>query len=131
MDRNTVTGIILIFLIFLGFSVYNNQRMGKFFVAEKEYADSLYAAGNYEKARESYIRALNYKPKDQLTIDRVSELNRQLGLGNAQQQPSLQQQIQLPPVRQPCPGLLLTVRPSGCSAAGCQGRMSFTRLRMT
>jgi YidC/Oxa1 family membrane protein insertase len=88
MDRNTVTGIILIFLIFLGFSVYNNQRMGKFFGAEKEYADSLYAAGNYEKAREAYIRALNYKPKDQLTIDRVSELNRQLGLGSTQQQPS-------------------------------------------
>jgi predicted negative regulator of RcsB-dependent stress response len=70
MDRNTVTGIILIFLIFLGFSIYNNQRMSKFFGAEKEYADSLYAAGNYEKAREAYIRELNYKPKDKLTIDR-------------------------------------------------------------
>ena len=88
MDRNTVTGIILIFLIFLGFSLYNNQRMGKFFGNEKELADSLYATGNYEKAREAYIRALNYKPKDQLTIDRVSELNRQLGLGTAQQQPA-------------------------------------------
>ena len=88
MDRNTVTGIILIFLIFLGFSLYNNQRMGKFFGNEKELADSLYATGNYEKAREAYIRALNYKPKDQLTIDRISELNRQLGLGTAQQQPA-------------------------------------------
>jgi len=88
MDRNTVTGIVLIFLIFLGFSLYNNQRMGKFFGNEKELADSLYATGNYEKAREAYIRALNYKPKDQLTIDRVSELNRQLGLGTAQQQPA-------------------------------------------
>jgi len=88
MDRNTVTGIILIFLIFLGFSIYNNQRMSKFFGAEKEYADSLYAAGNYEKAREAYIRALNYKPKDQLTIDRVTELNKQLGLGTTQQQPA-------------------------------------------
>lgn len=88
MDRNTVTGIILIFLIFLGFSLYNNQRMGKFFGAEKEYADSLYAAGNYEKAREAYIRALNYKPKDQLTKDKVTELNKQLGLGITQQQPA-------------------------------------------
>jgi hypothetical protein len=34
MDRNTVTGIILIFLIFLGFSLYNNHRTGKFFEAE-------------------------------------------------------------------------------------------------
>jgi len=85
MDRNTVTGIILIFLIFLGFSLYNNHRMGKFFEAEKEYADSLYAAGNYDLAREAYIRALNYKPKDQPTIQKVTELNKQLGLGSVQQ----------------------------------------------
>ncbi|MRR24488.1 hypothetical protein EG830_16065, partial [bacterium] len=38
--------------------------------------------------REAYIRALNYKPKDQLTIDRVGELNKQLGLGNTLQQPA-------------------------------------------
>jgi len=87
MDRNTITGIILIFLIFLGFSFYNNHRMGKFFGAEKEYADSLYAAGNYDQAREAYIKALNYKPKDQPTIQKVTELNQRLGLGNAKQQP--------------------------------------------
>ncbi len=87
MDRNTITGIILIFLIFLGFSFYNNHRMTKFFGAEIEYADSLYATGNYEEAREAYIRALNYKPKDQITINKVTELNRQLGLTNTQQQP--------------------------------------------
>lgn len=81
MDRNTVTGIILIFLIFLGFSLYNNHRTGKFFEAETEYADSLYAAGNYDEARESYIRALNFKPKDQPTINKVMELNTKLGLG--------------------------------------------------
>lgn len=85
MDRNTVTGIILIFLIFLGFSLYNNHRTGKFFEAETEYADSLYAAGNYDQARESYIRALNFKPKDQPTINKVTELNTRLGLGTASQ----------------------------------------------
>ncbi len=85
MDRNTITGIILIFLIFMGFSLYNSHRMGKFFESEKEYADSLYAAGNYDQAREAYIRALNYKPKDQPTIQKVTDLNKQLGMGNAQQ----------------------------------------------
>jgi YidC/Oxa1 family membrane protein insertase len=85
MDRNTVTGIILIFLIFLGFSLYNNHRTGKFFEAETAYADSLYAAGNYDQARESYIRALNFKPKDQPTINKVTELNTRLGLGTASQ----------------------------------------------
>ncbi len=87
MDKNTITGIVLIFLIFLGFSFYNNQRTGKVFEAETEYADSLYAAGNFNDAREAYIRALGYKPKDQPTIDRVVELNNRLGLGQ-QAQPS-------------------------------------------
>jgi len=81
MDKNTVIGIVLIFLIFLGFSVYNNQRSGKFFKAETEYADSLYAEGDYDEAREAYIRALGYRPKDQTTIARVTELNSKLGLG--------------------------------------------------
>jgi YidC/Oxa1 family membrane protein insertase len=80
MDKNTITGIGLIFLIFIGFSVYNNQRTGKFFKAETEYADSLYRAGNYEDARSAYIRALGYRPKDQATKDRVVELNQKLGL---------------------------------------------------
>jgi YidC/Oxa1 family membrane protein insertase len=80
MDKNTITGIVLIFLIFLGFSFYNNQRTARAFEAETEYADSLYTAGNYDDARESYIRALGYKPKDQPTIDRVVELNNRLGL---------------------------------------------------
>jgi YidC/Oxa1 family membrane protein insertase len=83
MDKNTITGIVLIFLIFLGFSLYNNNRTGKFFKAETEYADSLYTAGNYDQAREAYIRALGYRPKDQQTKDRVVELNSKLGLGTA------------------------------------------------
>ena len=90
MDKNTITGIVLIFLIFLGFSVYNNQRTGKVFEAETEYADSLYAAGNYDDAREAYIRALGYRPKDQTTMDRVIELNNKLGLGTAGAAESIQ-----------------------------------------
>lgn len=88
MDRNTITGIILIFLIFLGFSLYNNQRTGKFFNAETELADSLYATGNYDQAREAYIRALNYRPKDQPTRNKVIELNSKLGLSPEAQQPA-------------------------------------------
>lgn len=80
MDKNTVTGIILIFLIFLGFSFYNNHRAGKFFEAEKHTADSLYNANNFDEAREAYIRALNFRPKDQPTINRVMDLNSRLGI---------------------------------------------------
>ena len=31
MDRNTITGLILIFLVFIGFSIYNNNRLNKGF----------------------------------------------------------------------------------------------------
>jgi YidC/Oxa1 family membrane protein insertase len=87
MDKNTITGIALIFIIFLGFSLYNNQKTKKLFEAETEYADSLYSAGNYDQARESYIRALNLRPKDQATVNRVIELNNKLGQGAQPQQP--------------------------------------------
>lgn len=85
MDKNTITGIVLIFVIFLGFSLYNNHRTGKLFKAETEYADSLYTAGDYDEARDAYIRALGYRPKDQETINRVSELNNRLGLKEQEQ----------------------------------------------
>ncbi len=29
MDKNTITGIILIFAIFIGFSIFNSNRMNK------------------------------------------------------------------------------------------------------
>ena len=75
MDKNSIIGIVLIFLIFFGFSVYNNKRNDKVFKAEVAYADSLYNAGNLTEARNAYITALSYKPKDQRTISRVTELN--------------------------------------------------------
>jgi hypothetical protein len=31
MDRNTITGLVLIFVIFIGFSVYNNSRVNTLF----------------------------------------------------------------------------------------------------
>jgi len=82
MDKNTITGIVLIFLIFIGFSIYNNHRTGKFFKTETEYADSLYRAGNFEEARSAYIKALGYRPKDLATKNRVIELNQKLGTEN-------------------------------------------------
>ena len=91
MDKNTITGIALIFLIFLGFSLYNSQKSKKAFEAETEYADSLYSAGSYDQARESYIRALNLRPKDQTTVNRVIELNNKLGQSAQPQQPEITQ----------------------------------------
>ncbi|HSO77528.1 MAG TPA: membrane protein insertase YidC [Bacteroidales bacterium] len=80
MDKNTITGLALIFAIFFGFSIYNNQRTGKIFKGEVATADSLYAAGNYSEARDAYITALGYRPKDPKAIARLTELNGKLGL---------------------------------------------------
>jgi len=87
MDKNTITGIALIFLIFLGFSLYSNQKTKKAFDAQIEYADSLYAAGSYEAARDSYIKASNSRPKDQKSYNRIIELNNKLGLSGQPEQP--------------------------------------------
>ena len=51
MDRNTITGIILIFAIFIGFSVYNSNRANKQFEKSVQVAESYYAKGEYENAR--------------------------------------------------------------------------------
>jgi predicted negative regulator of RcsB-dependent stress response len=51
MDRNTVTGLILIFLIFIGFSLYNTNKVNKAFEKALAVADADYAKGNLEAAR--------------------------------------------------------------------------------
>jgi YidC/Oxa1 family membrane protein insertase len=79
MDRNTITGIILIFAIFIGFSIYNGNRMNKSYKAVIEVADSLYAAGDMENARAEYINALRYKPNQPEVVAKVNEINRLLG----------------------------------------------------
>ena len=87
MDKNTIIGIVLIFLIFFGFSIYNNKKTEKIFNKEIAVADSLYTAGNYPDARDSYIIALGYRPKDQKAIARLTELNGKLGLTPGTLQP--------------------------------------------
>jgi YidC/Oxa1 family membrane protein insertase len=83
MDKNTIIGIILIFLIFIGFSIFNGSRMNKSYKAVIEVADSLYAAGDLENARAEYINALRYKPNQPEAVAKVNELNRQLGFAAA------------------------------------------------
>lgn len=83
MDKNTITGIILIFAIFIGFSIFNNSRMTKAYKEVIEVADSLYAAGDMENARAEYINALRYKPNQPEAVAKVNEINRILGFASA------------------------------------------------
>ncbi|HUV01813.1 MAG TPA: membrane protein insertase YidC [Bacteroidales bacterium] len=79
MDRNTITGIILIFAIFIGFSIYNSSRLNKSYEKIITSADSLYAKGDMENARAEYINALRFKPNQPDAITRINEINQLLG----------------------------------------------------
>ncbi len=80
MDRNTITGLILIFAIFIGFSVYNSSRLNKQYEKTVVEAESYYANGEWEAARAEYIKALSLKPNQPEVISKLSEINLKLGI---------------------------------------------------
>ncbi len=80
MDRNTITGIILIFVVFIGFSIYNNSRNNKLYDKAIQVAESYYAKGELENSRAEYINALRFKPNQADAIAKVNEINFKLGI---------------------------------------------------
>jgi YidC/Oxa1 family membrane protein insertase len=81
MDRNTITGLILIFVIFIGFSIYNSSRTNKEFEKTLAAAEADYAKGDLEAARTLYINALRFnKPAQAEAISKkINEINLKLG----------------------------------------------------
>jgi YidC/Oxa1 family membrane protein insertase len=79
MDKNTITGIILIFLIFIGFSIFNTSRTNKEFEKVVAVAETEYLKGNYESARDEYTNALRIKPNQPQALARINEINLKLG----------------------------------------------------
>ena len=79
MDRNTITGLILIFLIFIGFSVYNSSRTNKMIEKALVTAEAEYARGDLETARTEYVNILRIKPTEPVALARISEINSKLG----------------------------------------------------
>jgi YidC/Oxa1 family membrane protein insertase len=80
MDKNTITGIILIFAIFIGFSIYNGSKMNKGFENAVKTAESEAAAGNFERARTEYVNALRFKANNPAVLAKIEELNVKLGI---------------------------------------------------
>jgi YidC/Oxa1 family membrane protein insertase len=78
MDRNTITGIILIFLIFIGFSVFNTSRLNKRYEAAVKAAETEMVQGNLEGARADYINALNLRPNHPEIREKIKELDQKL-----------------------------------------------------
>ncbi|MFN8239491.1 MAG: membrane protein insertase YidC [Bacteroidales bacterium] len=85
MDRNTITGLVLIFLIFIGFSVFNNSRMNKAYKNAVVVADSLYKKGELEKAKIEYLNALKFKPNQPEVLAKLNEVDKKLGIVNPAQ----------------------------------------------
>jgi len=85
MDRNTITGIILIFVVFIGFSIYNNNRLNKQYEKAIQVAESYYEKGEFENSRAEYINALRFKPNQPEAIARVNEINFKLGINTETQ----------------------------------------------
>jgi len=79
MDRNTITGLILIFLIFIGFSIYNTNRTNKTIDKALLEAESEYAKGDLEAARSDYINVLRLKPNQPDALAKINEINLKLG----------------------------------------------------
>ena len=79
MDRNTITGLVLIFLIFIGFSVFNSSRTNKLYEKALAVAEADYAKGNLETARTEYVDALRYKQNQPDVLAKINEINLKLG----------------------------------------------------
>ena len=85
MDRNTITGLILIFVVFIGFSIFNNNRLNKGFKGAVAAAEEQVANGNFERARTEYVNALRFKPNQPEVLQKLNELNVKLGITPANQ----------------------------------------------
>lgn len=130
MDRNTITGLILIFVIFIGFSLYNNARLNKLYRAKVTLADSLYNAGNYEKARDEYIYALNLKPNQPDVVLKLNDVNQQLGNQQPENQKDTTLSIQVKDETKPDEkeSLPQPIEPSGVFSSAAAGVDDFITL---
>ena len=80
MDRNTITGLVLIFLIFVGFSIYSSNRVKKSYENAIITADLHLSKGELESARAEYINALRLKPDEPEALAKLNDLNLRLGV---------------------------------------------------
>lgn len=80
MDKNTIIGIILIFAIFIGFSIYNSSRLNKGYQEAMKTAETEVVNGNLERARTQYVNALRFKPNNPEALAKLDELNIKLGI---------------------------------------------------
>jgi YidC/Oxa1 family membrane protein insertase len=131
MDRNTITGIILIFVIFIGFSIYNNSKLNKVYENSISVAESYYAKGELENARAEYINALRFKPNSQDAVARINELNLKLGITTESSVPDSvenKKQAETPAKPETTPGIVTDAGQFGVFASSVTGTDEFITL---
>jgi YidC/Oxa1 family membrane protein insertase len=132
MDRNTITGLILIFVIFIGFSLYNSNRTNKAFDKALALAESDYSKGNLETARTEFIDALRFKPNQPDAMAKINEIN--LKLGNLPEKQKLDSLNALQPVsvvaasNSNVPGIKTDINQYGAFAQSAKGENEFITL---
>ena len=132
MDRNTITGLILIFVIFIGFSLYNSNRTNKAFDKALALAESDYTKGNLETARTEFIDALRFKPNQPDAMAKINEIN--LKLGNLPEKQKLDSLNALQPVsvvaasNSNVPGIKTDINQYGAFAQSAIGENEFITL---
>ena len=75
MDKNTLTGIIIIIAIFILFGMFNTQKTRKAYEEEIGVADSLFDARNYEASRLAYRKAFTYRVNEDYVLERIDRIN--------------------------------------------------------
>jgi len=83
MDRNTIVGLLLIGVIFLGYSYYNNSKLEKAYTKEIARADSLLTLKDYDQALIAYRKAKTYRPKEIYPQMKINEINKVAGYTTA------------------------------------------------
>ncbi|MGA1976540.1 MAG: membrane protein insertase YidC [Bacteroidales bacterium] len=79
MDKNTIIGLVLIFLVFIGFGIYNGNRFNNEFRNAVKSAETDVTDGNLDKARAEYVNALKFKPNQPDVLAKIQELDAKLG----------------------------------------------------
>ncbi|MGC1390680.1 MAG: membrane protein insertase YidC [Bacteroidales bacterium] len=130
MDRNTITGLILIFLIFIGFSIYNTNRTSKALEKILIEAESDYTKGDLESARSEYINALRFKPNQPDAIARINEINHKLGTAPEKQKSDSLSALQPTPAASVTgtPGAKTDINQYGVFAQSATGENEFITL---
>ncbi len=130
MDKNTIIGILLIGIIFIGYSYYNTSKTDKAYDKEISLADSLFTVKDYDKAILAYRKAASFKPRETYAQKQIDEINRIMGVKQDVQSDStpkteIREQTQKKPLTTQNPDSATANSQYGIFSSAVNGQMDF------